>query len=166
MRDHFHDKQQREWRGARGPQRDDRYNGTGITRTVILRLVQSLGVVLYRTLTTALDALGAPVHGAILFRGASSWQFLDPSTPGKVLTTQDAGADPTWSAAAGGSLTVRANGVDIGTRPNINFLGASILAAEDIPNDEVEVTVYAYVEPRTSDPGSPVNGQMWLRTDL
>lgn len=97
MDDHFHDKQQREWRGARGPYRDDRYNGIGITRTVILRLIQSLGVVLNRTLTTALDALGTATHGAMLYRGASVWQILAPNALPLPLITQGVGAAPIWT---------------------------------------------------------------------
>jgi hypothetical protein len=40
-------------------------------------------------------------RGAILFRGAGAWEELDPGTTGEVLTTQGAGADPTWDAASG-----------------------------------------------------------------
>lgn len=101
MDDHRHEKQQREWRGARGPYRDDRYNGVGITRPVILRLVQnlmqSLGVVFTRTLTYALDALGTATHGAMLYRGASVWQILAPNASPLPLITQGVGAAPVWT---------------------------------------------------------------------
>lgn len=214
MTDRDHQRQQQAWRGARGPQRDERQRGIGITRQVILRLVRSLGVVLDRTLTFALDALGTATHGAMLYRNATmwttlapnasplplitqgvgaapvwtplplvslgndagvhgnilfwngtSWAELAPGTDGRVLTTHDVGFDPTWGSVAA-SVNIRTNGTDIGARPNINFLGSSVLGVEDGGGDEVEVTVYAYIEPRTSDPGAPVDGQVWLRTDL
>lgn len=45
----------------------------------------------------ALDTIG-DTRGDVLFRGASQWQALAPSTAGYVLATQGAGADPAWVA--------------------------------------------------------------------
>lgn len=43
-------------------------------------------------------------QGSVLYRGASGWTFLAAGSAGEVLTTNGAGADPTWEpAAAGGS---------------------------------------------------------------
>lgn len=44
------------------------------------------------------------VRGSVLFRGATDWQALAPGTAGQVLSTNGAGADPTW--AAGGSSEI------------------------------------------------------------
>lgn len=41
-------------------------------------------------------------RGSILYRGASSWSALAPGTSGQVLSTNGAGADPSWIAAGGG----------------------------------------------------------------
>jgi hypothetical protein len=164
MNERDHALQQKDWRGEYGPLRDDPQNGTGVTRRTLARTVRSI---VDRTLTLALDALGLAVHGTFLYRGVGAWVPLAPGADGRVLTTHSVGVNPTWEPpAAGGNPTIRANGVDIGTRPNINFLGASVLGADDAGADEVEVTIYAYVEPRTSDPDAPVDGQIWLRTDL
>lgn len=48
-----------------------------------------------------LDAISS-TRGSVLYRGASQWEALAPGTVGDVLTTQGAGNDPIWSAAAGG----------------------------------------------------------------
>jgi hypothetical protein len=43
-----------------------------------------------------LDVLGS-TRGAVLYRGASGWAILPPGTAGWRLTTNGAGADPTWA---------------------------------------------------------------------
>jgi hypothetical protein len=53
------------------------------------------------TAGTILDSLGS-TRGSVLYRGAAGWTVLTPGTSGQVLTTGGAGADPTWSTAAGG----------------------------------------------------------------
>ncbi len=47
--------------------------------------------------STILDWLGS-TRGSILYRGASGWTILTPSTAGRVLTDNGVGADPTFSA--------------------------------------------------------------------
>lgn len=42
------------------------------------------------------------VQGSILFRGAAGWEALAPGTAGYVLSTNGAGADPSWIAGGGG----------------------------------------------------------------
>lgn len=48
--------------------------------------------------SAALDLLGSAARGDILYRGASGWVFLLPGTAGFTLTTNGAGADPSWTA--------------------------------------------------------------------
>lgn len=55
------------------------------------------------TLTQILDWVGSAAQGDILYRGAASWSRLAAGTSGYVLTSQGAGADPVWAAAAGGA---------------------------------------------------------------
>lgn len=47
-------------------------------------------------LSAAIDAATASTRGGILYRGASGWALLAPGTAGQVLTTNGAGADPSW----------------------------------------------------------------------
>ena len=63
-----------------------------------------------------LNILGT-TRGSILYRGASAWVPLTPGTATHVLTSNGAGADPSWAAAAGGvsdgdkgDITVSASG--------------------------------------------------------
>jgi hypothetical protein len=53
------------------------------------------------TLSQLLDWIGSAARGDILFRGASSWQRLAAGTAGYALTTNGAGADPSWAFAGG-----------------------------------------------------------------
>lgn len=41
-------------------------------------------------------------RGSVLYRGATDWAALAPGTAGQVLSTNGAGADPSWIAAGGG----------------------------------------------------------------
>ena len=47
-------------------------------------------------LTGVLDMLSS-TRGAVLYRGANGWAALPPGTAGHRLTTNGAGADPTWA---------------------------------------------------------------------
>ncbi len=52
------------------------------------------------TLTAILDALMGNTQGGIIYRGASTWSFLSPSsTTGYFLQSQGAGANPQWAPA-------------------------------------------------------------------
>lgn len=53
------------------------------------------------TISEILDFVTGAAQGAILFRGASGWDQLTPSTDTYVLTTHGASADPTWEAPGG-----------------------------------------------------------------
>lgn len=53
------------------------------------------------TLTQLLDWIGTAAQGDILFRGVSGWQRLAAGTAGNALTTNGAGADPSWASAGG-----------------------------------------------------------------
>lgn len=41
-------------------------------------------------------------RGSVLYRGDTAWEALAPGTAGQVLSTNGAGADPSWIAAGGG----------------------------------------------------------------
>jgi hypothetical protein len=61
--------------------------------------------------STILDSIGS-TRGSVLYRGASGWAILTPGTSGQVLTSNGAGADPSYQAAGGGIAigTTTANG--------------------------------------------------------
>lgn len=53
-------------------------------------------------LISALLDLISSTRGAILYRGAAAWAALNPGTSGHVLTSNGAGADPTYQAGGSG----------------------------------------------------------------
>lgn len=59
----------------------------------------------WSSLSSLMDTLGG-ARGDVLFRGAAGWTALVPGAAGNVLTTGGAGADPSWTAAAGGGAAV------------------------------------------------------------
>src|SRR5689334_7044714 len=73
-----------------------------------LKRVNSSGTVtaLEPTASAKLDADIGSTRGSILYRGASGWAILTPGTSGYVLTSNGAGADPSYTAAAGSSSNV------------------------------------------------------------
>lgn len=57
------------------------------------------------TLTQVLDGTTSNTQGSILYRGASAWSALGPGTSGQVLSTNGAGANPSWVTGGGGGGT-------------------------------------------------------------
>lgn len=50
--------------------------------------------------------MAAPAQGDILYRNASAWVRLPAGTSGDVLTTNGAGANPSWTTPSGGTVDV------------------------------------------------------------
>ena len=50
------------------------------------------------SLTAGIDQLDTPARGDLLYRNATAWVFLAPSTAGNLLQTGGAGADPSYIA--------------------------------------------------------------------
>lgn len=67
----------------------------------------------FQSISDVLDNLGS-TWGDILFRGTAGWQVLPPDASGRVLSTNDVGADPSW-IAVGGTGTVTSIDVSGGT---------------------------------------------------
>jgi hypothetical protein len=57
------------------------------------------------TLSQALDFIGSPTQGDLLYRDAAAWARLPAGTTGQVLQTQGAGANPLWATAGGGNVS-------------------------------------------------------------
>lgn len=69
------------------------------TARVLGRKTASAGPVEEMTATDFLDLVGN-TRGAIPYRGASGWTVLTPGTAGTILTSNGAGADPSYAAAS------------------------------------------------------------------
>jgi hypothetical protein len=69
-------------------------------------------------LSAILDGVLGSTQGSVLYRGSTGWAALGPGTAGQSLTTQGAGANPSWAAPSGGG------GVSILSPPLISALGA------------------------------------------
>lgn len=57
------------------------------------------------TITQILDSTIGNTQGTIAYRGASAWVPLSPGTAGQILSTNGAGANPSWIANSGGGST-------------------------------------------------------------
>lgn len=55
--------------------------------------------------TDALDFVSGPAQGTVLFRGATQWQNLAPTSSGRFLQTQGTGANPIFATAPGRLLS-------------------------------------------------------------
>lgn len=56
----------------------------------------------WQGLSETIDEMIGSTRGSILYRGAAGWVILAPGTSTHVLTSNGAGADPSYQAAAGG----------------------------------------------------------------
>lgn len=94
----------------------------------------------WATLSTILDNVIGSTRGALLMRGASGWSKIDPGTSGNVLTSNGAGADPSYQdkasalkflssqTASNSSSLDFTSGID-STYPNYLFVYEDILPA-------------------------------------
>lgn len=71
------------------------------TSRVLGRKTAGAGDIEEVTSSELLDFVGT-TRGSVLYRGAAGWAILAPGTSGHVLTSNGAGADPSYQAAAGG----------------------------------------------------------------
>jgi hypothetical protein len=71
------------------------------TSRILARKSASSGPVEEATLSEVLDFIGSAAQGDILYRGAANWARLAAGTAGKFLSTNGAGADPSWNTVAG-----------------------------------------------------------------
>jgi len=79
--------------------------GNVTTQRVLGRNTAGSGPVEEVTASQELDWIGS-TRGSVLYRGAAGWAILTPGTSGDVLTSNGAGADPSYKAAGGGSSTI------------------------------------------------------------
>ena len=90
------------------------------------------------TLSDILDDSFDDSQGDILYRGASGWTYLAPSTAGYFLQTGGPAADPTWAAGAGGTVTQVNSGLGLTGGP---ITGSGTLSLANIAVGDVLANV-------------------------
>lgn len=67
-------------------------------------------------------------QGVVLYRGSTGWNALGTGTAGQVLTTNGAGANPSWEtpSAGGGGITVLQDWTSVGTGTSYS-IGSSVI---------------------------------------
>ena len=99
----------------------------------------------------ALDSISS-TQGSVLYRGASAWQALAPGTAGQVLTTNGAGANPSWETGGGGgggaiSFSCYTGGFETSVATNANATVGNLFE----PDVDVDVTaILALMDGQTS----------------
>lgn len=130
------------------------------SQRVIGRNTVGAGVTEAVTAEQILDWIGS-TRGSILYRGAAAWVILTPGTAGHALVSSGPGADPAYAAPA---PAAHATSHKSGGSDAIRLDELATPTASVAFNDQ-QATSFR-IENRTSDPGSPTEGQIWLRTDL
>lgn len=90
---------------------DSTINGTqvqvddtvALTDLVLLQYILANDDWEYKSLSQVLDSVLGTTQGSIIYRGAATWAALGPDTAGKVLSTNGAGANPSWITVSGGA---------------------------------------------------------------
>lgn len=70
------------------------------------------------SLTSILDASVSSTQGTVLYRAGAFWVGLGPGTAGNFLQTGGAGANPSWAAGSGGTVTSVAAGTGLSASPS------------------------------------------------
>lgn len=73
----------------------------------------------FASISDVLDLIG-DTQGDILYRDASSWMVLAPGTSGQVLSTNGAGANPSWITPSSGPSGTHGFGFSIPGKPPAN----------------------------------------------
>lgn len=89
------------------------------TARALVRKTAGSGVVEEGTASEVLNFIGS-TRGALLYKGASDWAILAPGTAGQALTSQGAGADPTYTTLVNALSGAAVNRVAV-------FTGASTI---------------------------------------
>lgn len=105
-----------------------------------------------------------PSAPAVLYWSGQEYQWVRLRVAGSVLTVQADGLPLRFDAPTGGPPSAHAPTHKSGGSDDIllHELGAPTAAVGFAQQEALELVI----ENRTSDPGSPVEGQIWLRTDL
>lgn len=108
------------------------------TQRVLGRNTAGAGVGEEITASTVLDWIGS-TRGQVLYRGSGGWSALSPGTSGYVLTSNGAGADPTYQTVGAAALDI--NGLTAETAPasadTVPMYDASAAANRKVRLDEM-----------------------------
>jgi hypothetical protein len=74
-----------------------------VTDLSLLQFINANGDWEFKSLSQVLDSVLGTTQGSIIYRNSTVWTTLAPSTVGFVLSTNGAGANPSWIAQSGGS---------------------------------------------------------------
>ena len=77
----------------------------GMTANTIKARVGTSGAPQDATIHQVLDFLGTSARGEIIFKGATQWEKLSPSTSGYILETRGTGSGPEWVQPAASTST-------------------------------------------------------------
>jgi len=108
------------------------------TLTVLANITGGTAPPIPNTLSDILDATFDNSQGDILYRGASGWTYLAPSTAGYFLKTGGPAADPTWAAGAIGTVTQVNSGLGLTGGP---ITGSGTLSLANIAVGDVLANV-------------------------
>ena len=73
-----------------------------VTDLALLQFILANGDWEFKSLSQVLDSVLGTTQGAVIYRNSTVWTTLAPSTVGFVLSTNGAGANPSWIAQSGG----------------------------------------------------------------
>ncbi|BCJ90048.1 hypothetical protein IZ6_07830 [Terrihabitans soli] len=123
----------------------------------------------WSTLTALFDAVFGSTRGAILLRGDTGWEKLNPGTSGFVLTSNGSGADPSYAEpeAGGGGDVTKAQLAErdmqlaqlLGGRlQQVNCFAEPFASAAgvDAPNSTNELIIGGTAQPTAT--GTPISG--------
>lgn len=114
------------------------------TQRVLGRNTAGAGVGEEVTASTVLDWIGS-TRGQVLYRGSGGWSALSPGTSGYVLTSNGAGADPTYQTVGAAALDI--NGLTAETDPasadTVPMYDASAAANRKVRLDEMRAYMQA-----------------------
>jgi len=92
--------------------------GTTNANTVLANIVGTGSPMSATSVTALFDSAFTSTQGSILYRSATNWVPLGPSSPNAVLVSGGSGANPSWSTLAGsGTVTSVATGTGLAGGP-------------------------------------------------
>ena len=95
--------------------------GSIASNTLLGNISGSVGNPSAFSLSDYIDTAISNAQGSLLYRNGTEWTALAPSTAGQVLSTNGAGANPTWVSVAGtGTVTSIATGTGLTGGPITN----------------------------------------------
>lgn len=128
-------------------------NISGFSSTGIMSRTGA-GTYTFSSLSTLLDVIGS-TRGSIIYRGAGGWAALTPGAATTVLTSNGAGADPSYTTAGTGTVTNVAT-ADLLTGGPITTTGTVSMNFAITPQGRLTLTTLAPVMTSSVTAGTSV----------